>query len=145
MAQPLVLTDLANGVLSLTLNRPEVKNAMSLALLDELVTALDKAEADTSVRIIVIRGSDGNFSAGADIKDMAAARNAADPAKAIYKLSCGFGAIILLLVISKISEPRVIEQTIRQKLPEGFQRSEFLLTHGMIDAVVDRLQRTARS
>jgi acetyl-CoA carboxylase carboxyl transferase subunit beta len=34
--------------------------------------------------------------------------------------------------------PRVIEQTIRQKLPEGFQRSEFLLTHGMIDAVVDR-------
>lgn len=34
--------------------------------------------------------------------------------------------------------PRVIEQTIRQKLPDGFQRSEFLLTHGMIDAVVDR-------
>jgi acetyl-CoA carboxylase carboxyl transferase subunit beta len=34
--------------------------------------------------------------------------------------------------------PRVIEQTIRQKLPEGFQRSEFLLQHGMIDAVVDR-------
>ncbi|HET7746958.1 MAG TPA: acetyl-CoA carboxylase, carboxyltransferase subunit beta [Vicinamibacteria bacterium] len=34
--------------------------------------------------------------------------------------------------------PRVIEQTIRQKLPEGFQRSEFLLTHGMLDMVVDR-------
>jgi len=34
--------------------------------------------------------------------------------------------------------PRVIEQTIRQKLPEGFQRSEFLLEHGMIDAIVDR-------
>src|ERR1035441_5862271 len=35
--------------------------------------------------------------------------------------------------------PRVIEQTIRQKLPEGFQRSEFLLKHGMLDAVVPRL------
>jgi acetyl-CoA carboxylase carboxyl transferase subunit beta len=34
--------------------------------------------------------------------------------------------------------PRVIEQTIRQTLPEGFQRSEFLLEHGMLDAVVDR-------
>jgi acetyl-CoA carboxylase carboxyl transferase subunit beta len=34
--------------------------------------------------------------------------------------------------------PRVIEQTIRQKLPDGFQRSEFLLEHGMLDLVVDR-------
>ena len=34
--------------------------------------------------------------------------------------------------------PRVIEQTIRQKLPSGFQRSEFLLAHGMIDMIVER-------
>ena len=34
--------------------------------------------------------------------------------------------------------PRVIEQTIRQKLPDGFQRSEFLLDHGMLDLIVDR-------
>jgi acetyl-CoA carboxylase carboxyl transferase subunit beta len=34
--------------------------------------------------------------------------------------------------------PRVIEQTIRQELPEGFQRSEFLLEHGMVDVIVDR-------
>ncbi|HYG81353.1 MAG TPA: acetyl-CoA carboxylase carboxyltransferase subunit beta, partial [Pyrinomonadaceae bacterium] len=34
--------------------------------------------------------------------------------------------------------PRVIEQTIRQKLPKNFQRSEFLLEHGMLDAIVDR-------
>src|SRR5690606_27158431 len=40
--------------------------------------------------------------------------------------------------------PRVIEQTIKQALPEGFQRSEFLLEHGMVDAIVDRreLKRT---
>jgi acetyl-CoA carboxylase carboxyl transferase subunit beta len=36
--------------------------------------------------------------------------------------------------------PRVIEQTIRQKLPEGFQRSEFLLEHGMVDMVVPRAE-----
>jgi acetyl-CoA carboxylase carboxyl transferase subunit beta len=34
--------------------------------------------------------------------------------------------------------PRVIEQTIRQKLPDGFQRSEFLVEHGMLDLIVDR-------
>ncbi len=34
--------------------------------------------------------------------------------------------------------PRVIEQTIRQQLPEGFQRSEFLLEHGMLDMVIER-------
>ena len=36
--------------------------------------------------------------------------------------------------------PRVIEQTVREKLPEGFQRSEFLLEHGAIDMIVDRRQ-----
>jgi acetyl-CoA carboxylase carboxyl transferase subunit beta len=36
--------------------------------------------------------------------------------------------------------PRVIEQTIRQKLPAGFQRAEFLLEHGMLDAVVPRTE-----
>jgi acetyl-CoA carboxylase carboxyl transferase subunit beta len=46
--------------------------------------------------------------------------------------------------------PRVIEQTIRQQLPAGFQRSEFLLEHGMVDMVVPRkdlkstLERTLR-
>jgi acetyl-CoA carboxylase carboxyl transferase subunit beta len=39
--------------------------------------------------------------------------------------------------------PRVIEQTIRQKLPDGFQRSEFLLEHGMLDLVVDRREMKA--
>ena len=42
---------------------------------------------------------------------------------------------------AKLSAPedqRVIEQTIRQKLPEGFQKSEFLLEHGMLDAIVAR-------
>jgi acetyl-CoA carboxylase carboxyl transferase subunit beta len=39
--------------------------------------------------------------------------------------------------------PRVIEQTIRQKLPEGFQRSEFLLEHGFLDAVVSRKEMKA--
>jgi acetyl-CoA carboxylase carboxyl transferase subunit beta len=40
--------------------------------------------------------------------------------------------------------PRVIEQTIRQVLPPGFQRSEFLLEHGMVDQIVDRRELRSR-
>jgi acetyl-CoA carboxylase carboxyl transferase subunit beta len=40
--------------------------------------------------------------------------------------------------------PRVIEQTVRQTLPEGFQRAEFLLEHGAIDAIIDRREMRAR-
>ncbi|MEK7733975.1 MAG: acetyl-CoA carboxylase carboxyl transferase subunit beta, partial [Pseudomonadota bacterium] len=40
--------------------------------------------------------------------------------------------------------PRVIEQTVREKLPEGFQRSEFLLEHGAIDMIIDRREMRDR-
>jgi acetyl-CoA carboxylase carboxyl transferase subunit beta len=40
--------------------------------------------------------------------------------------------------------PRVIEQTIRQTLPEGFQRSEYLLEHGMVDMIVPRAEMKDR-
>ena len=39
--------------------------------------------------------------------------------------------------------PRVIEQTIHQKLPDGFQRAQFLLAHGMLDAIVPRREQKA--
>ena len=40
--------------------------------------------------------------------------------------------------------PRVIEQTVRETLPEGFQRAEFLLEHGAVDLIVDRRQMRDR-
>ena len=40
--------------------------------------------------------------------------------------------------------PRVIEQTVRETLPEGFQRSEFLLEHGALDMIVDRREMRAK-
>lgn len=89
-----ILKEAKNGVLTVVLNRPQVRNAMSLALLESLVGTLDDAEKTDPVRVIVIRGSDGNFSAGADIKDMAAARASDDPPKAIRQLSEAFGQMV---------------------------------------------------
>ena len=52
----------------------------------------------------------------------------------------GIGDIIMAepKALIGFTGPRVIEQTIRQKLPEGFQKSEFLLAHGLIDMIVHR-------
>ena len=62
------------GVCTLTLNRPEVRNAMSLAMVNELLQALQAAEQDPQVRAIVLRGAGGHFCSGGDISDMAQAR-----------------------------------------------------------------------
>lgn len=66
-----------DGVMHLTLNRPQLRNAMSLAMVDELLAQLRSAEADPSARIVVLRGAGGHFCAGADLHDMAAARQQA--------------------------------------------------------------------
>jgi isohexenylglutaconyl-CoA hydratase len=61
-------------VLHVTLNRPEVRNAMSFAMIDEIIAVFD-AMADTQdIRAVVLRGAGGHFCAGGDIKDMAKAR-----------------------------------------------------------------------
>ena len=70
-------TVLSGPVLYVTLNRPEVRNAMSLAMVKELMWVLAQAESDGKVRAIVLRGAGGHFSAGADLKDMAMAHVAA--------------------------------------------------------------------
>lgn len=64
------------GVLHVTLNRPDSRNAMSLAMVGELRAVLASVHADRSVRVIVLRGAGGHFCAGGDIKDMAGARSA---------------------------------------------------------------------
>lgn len=67
-------TKLEGAVLHITLNRPESRNAMSLRMVAELRSALETAETGGGVRVVVLRGAGGHFCAGADLKDMAAAR-----------------------------------------------------------------------
>lgn len=65
-----LLLDLHQGVLSITLNRPHKRNAMNSQLVMEMMAALKSIKDDRSVRIIVLRGKDGNFCAGGDISGM---------------------------------------------------------------------------
>ena len=64
-----IQTQLENGVLHLILNRPEKKNALTSAMYDSLVAEVQRAEADDSVRVLVLRGNGDSFTAGNDIED----------------------------------------------------------------------------
>jgi len=64
-----VLSEQANGVCTLTLNRPDRLNAISVGLVEDLCVALSDALADQSTRIIVLRGAGRAFCSGDDLKD----------------------------------------------------------------------------
>lgn len=71
-----ILVNVAGGVATLTLNRPEKKNALSIALRDEVSDAIDSLAADASVKAIVLTGAGEVFSAGFDLKEF---RELSDP------------------------------------------------------------------
>jgi 2-(1,2-epoxy-1,2-dihydrophenyl)acetyl-CoA isomerase len=62
-----LLTDVANGVLTLTINRPHKRNAIDGAVLEGLEAGLARARRDREVRVVVLRGAGGYFSAGIDL------------------------------------------------------------------------------
>ncbi len=68
-----LLIDRADGVVTLTLNRPEAKNALSPQMADELIDILRALRADEAVRAVVLAGAGGDFCAGGDVKGMGAA------------------------------------------------------------------------
>lgn len=71
-----LLLRLDQGVLHLTFNRPDTRNALSVGLLGDIVSVFDAIHGSREVRAVVLRGAGGNFCAGGDIKDMAQVRMA---------------------------------------------------------------------
>jgi 2-(1,2-epoxy-1,2-dihydrophenyl)acetyl-CoA isomerase len=67
MAYSTILYDLADGVATLTFNRPEVRNAFNAAMAEEVQSALKNAERDENVRCVVITGAGQGFCAGQDL------------------------------------------------------------------------------
>ena len=65
-----IRVELTDRVATITLNRPQKKNALNQCLINEMLWALEDADADTEVRAIVLCGAGGSFSAGADLKGM---------------------------------------------------------------------------
>ena len=116
-------TELAGAVLHITLNRPEVRNAMSLRMVTQLRTVLRDAESGGVVRVLVLRGAGGHFCAGGDLKDMAAA--GCDPASGmdtnpaadffadpVAKVSAQFGELCVAFASTPLALVAVLEGTV---------------------------------
>ncbi len=146
--------------------RPVILAAMEYAFIggsmgavvgEKITRAVERATADGRPLVVVSASGGARMMEGVislmQMAKISAALARMDEAKVPYisvltdPTTGGVTASYALLGDLNIAEPgaligfagpRVIEQTIRQKLPEGFQRSEFLLQHGMLDAVVPR-------
>jgi isohexenylglutaconyl-CoA hydratase len=93
VTQTLILA-VHEGVLGVTFNRADRRNALSPRMVDEIIDVLTVASRDESLRAIVLRGAGASFCAGADIKEMAAARGAGaggDPMQAVARSNRRFG------------------------------------------------------
>src|SRR5450432_4550266 len=151
--------------------RPVIVSAMEYsfiggsmgAVVGEMITRTVERATDSRTPLVIVSASGGaRMMEGAislmQLAKISAALARMDDAKVPYvslltdPTTGGVTASFAMLGDLNIAEPgaligfagpRVIEQTIRQKLPQGFQRSEFLLEHGMLDAVVHRKQMKA--
>lgn len=89
-----------DGVLTVTLNRPKYRNAMNLQMVHEIMAAFERIRDNRNIRVVIIRGSGGDFCAGGDVKDINIAIDSlqatdktpdADP---IYTLNRTFGHML---------------------------------------------------
>jgi acetyl-CoA carboxylase carboxyl transferase subunit beta len=136
-----------------------IGGSMGCVVGEKIARAIDRSLAERSPLIVVSASGGARMQEGAislmQMAKIAAGLMKLDEARLPYisiltdPTTGGVTASYAMLGDLNIAEPgaligfagpRVIEQTIRQKLPEGFQRSEFLLKHGMLDAVVPRTE-----
>ena len=68
MSEPAVLTDVADGVMTITINRPAAKNAVNKDVAVGIAAALDQLDADDSTHVVILTGAGGTFCSGMDLK-----------------------------------------------------------------------------
>jgi isohexenylglutaconyl-CoA hydratase len=108
-----ITTSSISGVLHITLNRPEVRNAMSLQMVQDLRTALANAQSDSTTRVIVLRGAGGHFCAGADLRDMASARTQLETnPNAVAEVNAAFGDLCVAFANTGLATVVVLEGTV---------------------------------
>jgi hypothetical protein len=78
MGYQALLVDRADGIATVTINRPEARNALDLTMREEMLGALDEIERDSAVRVMLLTGAGGHFSAGGDVKSMQKKHTAAE-------------------------------------------------------------------
>lgn len=102
------------GVLHITLNRPQVRNALNALMVEELRETLADAQARAGMRAVVLRGAQGHFCAGADLQDMAAARArvAQMGEAALAEVNAAFGHLCVAFASTPLATVVVLEGTV---------------------------------
>lgn len=85
MSEPAVLVERDGHLVTITLNRPDKKNAFDAEMLCRLCDAWDMIDADDGIRVAIMTGAGGNFSAGADLDRLVGALLAGKPAESPYE------------------------------------------------------------
>jgi enoyl-CoA hydratase/carnithine racemase len=99
--EPILLRSDAKGVATLTLNRPEARNALSQALMERMIAELGAIAKDASVRVVVIAGAGPAFCAGHDLRELRA-----NPDEAFYRAlfaTCSR----LMLAVTRLPQPTI--------------------------------------
>ena len=78
MGYETLIVDQTGAIATITLNRPEARNALDFAMRRELLTALDEIEASPTARVVILTGAGGHFCAGGDVKTMRTRHTAAE-------------------------------------------------------------------
>jgi enoyl-CoA hydratase/carnithine racemase len=81
-----LIVERTGAVATVTLNRPDARNAIDLVMRRELVAALDEVEADEAARVLILTGAGGHFCAGGDVKSMRERRSTAADGRARVEL-----------------------------------------------------------
>ena len=91
----LLLRSDANGIATLTLNRPAQRNALSIALMEAMVAELDRIKTDASVRVVIVTGAGSCFCSGHDLKELRS-----DPSRAFYERVFGLCSEMMQRIVS---------------------------------------------
>jgi enoyl-CoA hydratase/carnithine racemase len=101
--EPVLLQELTDGVLRLTLNRPAARNALSVGLMAALSEALERAGADRQCRVVVIAGAGPAFCAGHDLRELRS-----DPSRAAYERTFAQCSALMQQIV-RLSKPVIAE------------------------------------
>jgi len=99
----MLLEERADGVLRLTLNRPEARNALSIGLMNALVEALGRAAEDPEARVVVIAGAGPAFCAGHDLRELRE-----DPRRGTYEHVFALCSELMLAIV-RLPKPVIAE------------------------------------
>jgi enoyl-CoA hydratase/carnithine racemase len=98
--EPLILRSVAGPVTRLVLNRPEKRNALSLALIDALQSEIREAERDGHTRVLIVAAKGPTFSSGHDLKELTAARGDRDSGAAFFSKIFNRCAVLMQAIVN---------------------------------------------